>query len=175
MEGVTTLCSNCGTNNEEESVYCGSCGTRLGSSHNFLPSDEQLGRPTKLHVIPSRVLQYFRLETVTTIISKTRGFISRIQLSMQDKLRMLPIIPQRTAQVLALVKSRIPSLARTKNPQGSSQSSRLASPTKENSNIYKRVALLDKFSSLPLWFTMPLIFACSFAFGVILMLLLRGF
>jgi len=172
-EEISPLCSNCGTNNEDESVYCGSCGTRLSSSYTSSTTVDHLSRLTMLRTIPQKALQNAKQVRVKAV-PKTAGIISRFELSIPGKLKILMLIPQRIAQIAVHIRAKIPSIARVFSPPQSDQSSKLRNITKDIPNVTNKLSLLDKFSSLPLWLTMPLLFACSFAFGMIVKLLTWG-
>jgi len=41
IKGMTIQCSKCGTSNDDESIYCGSCGAFLSSSHGSPSTPDQ--------------------------------------------------------------------------------------------------------------------------------------
>jgi hypothetical protein len=167
MSETATLCSNCGANNEDESVYCGSCGTRLISDVTISPAKVQSSKLTVLRTIPQRALRELELLKVK-IPFKTANITSGIKLSITGK----PKISQRDAQTEVPTGTEMPSTTEVNSPPAA-QLSTPESPVKGVSNTANRLSTaLDKFSSLPLWFTMPLIFACSFSFGMIVRLLM---
>lgn len=170
---MTILCSKCGTSNDVDSLYCGSCGTRLSSSQASSPPPDQPGKLTLLRTI--RIPRFVELLKVKRgTIAKTPGMISRIQLSKAGESRILRSIPRRIPRIAAPVEAKMDPLAETNGPFSSAPSSELRNPTKKISTILSHAfSAFEKFSSLPLWLTMPLIFGCSFALGAIVTLLIR--
>lgn len=175
MERMSTLCYECGTNNEEDSIYCGSCGSRLGPKHrNFSPAIGQFGNLTRFRAISQSVLENFRL-VKAKIVPETYRLIFRMQLIVLRELRLPRPIRQGVTEITDRAAASIRSLAGTSRPHLPAESAKkLENPAKEISKTTNKLSPLDRFSSLPLWFTMPLIFACSFSFGAIVMLLVRG-
>jgi len=134
------------------------------------------GRLTVLRSIPHKSFWILRTAQVK-IIPVTKSLVNPISQIRVSKLRIWSVVRVITPKIPQLSKrSQVRIVSQTKTSIKSLSKisfSELNYPVKEISNIPNEIViLLDEFSYLPMWFTMPIIFAASFALGAIVSLLI---